>query len=291
MTNTHLFKKTQPWKTVLFVPANKPKYLASAIKLKPDAVQLDLEDSVTPEHKDSARALVQAACEKLKQHGIGSLVRINNSADLTAKDLASVVSENVDAITIPKLESVAQLNEFDQKITSLESNAGMLEGQTKLMGLIETLTGLRNRDGWQNGPKRLAGLALGSEDLCYQIGCEPNKENLIEPCRQVLYAAREANLTAWGMPFSIGEFGDVSGLTDAMLYAKNMGMDGVWCIHPRQVEIAKRIFTLSEAERANAIAIVDAFEQAKEQGLGAVNVNGTMVDLPVYHRARARLET
>lgn len=276
---------TKPWKTVLFVPANKPKYLASAIKLKPDAVQLDLEDSVTADQKDQARALVKGACAQLRSNGIASIVRVNNQPEQLSKDLAASVSENLDAVTLPKLETIAQLEVLDSELSALEQQLDLNVGAISLLGLIETLTGLKNRESWVSAPKRLAGLALGSEDLCQQIGCEPTHENLIEPCRQVLYAAREAGLNAWGMPISIGEFSDIESLEHAIQYAKGMGMDGVWCVHPKQVETVQTIFKVSDDELAHAQRVVAAFEKARADGDGAVKVDGSMVDLPVYKRA------
>lgn len=278
-------QRIRPWRTVLFVPANKPRYLASAIKLKPDAVQLDLEDSVTPENKEQARALIEKACAELRENNIASIVRINHEAKHLSQDLAACVGENINAITIPKLETIAQISSIDQRISNLEESRDLKQGTIKLLGLIETLTGLRNRENWLNAPKRLSGLALGSEDLCQQIGCKPSNNNLIEPCRRVLYAAREAGLYAWGMPLSIGEFTDLDGLKSAMQSSKEMGFDGVWCIHPRQVEIANAVFKLSENELSQARKIVAAFELASATGSGAVNVDGAMVDLPVYQRA------
>jgi len=286
MTNSRLIA----WKTILFVPANKPKYLDSAIKHKPDAVQLDLEDSVITEQKADARQGIEPACEELNSHDIPVVIRINNDPEYAELDLAVAVNKYVSAITIPKLESLSQVQQLDQKITTLETSKGMLTGSIKILGLIETLTGLRNQDSWRNAPRRLHGLALGSEDLCKQIQCAPTQENLLEPCRQVLYAAREAGLSAWGMPISIGEFNNTSELETAMQQAKTMGMDGVWCIHPDQVKIAARVFKTTENELAAAHEIIKAFEQAKEDGDGAVNVNGAMVDLPVYERAKALVE-
>ncbi len=273
------------WKTVLFVPANKPKYLASAINLKPDAVQLDLEDSVTADNKEHARSLVKAACAELAKNGIDSIVRVNANAGDLSEDLRASVFEHVNAITLPKLESIAELEFVDQQMSKLEEQRGLAVGGIKLLGLIETLKGLRNRESWIDAPPRLVGLALGSEDLCQQIGCKPTAANLLEPCRKVLYAAREASLTAWGMPISIGEFTDIKGLEHAMQSAKDMGMAGVWCIHPKQVEIAKGVFTHSDLEIAQAQKIVETFEAAVAAGDGAVTVDGAMVDLPVYQRA------
>ena len=273
------------WRTVLFVPANKPKYLASALKIKPDAVQLDLEDSVSDAHKQEARTFIKSACQQLKSHGIDTIVRINNAPELYLDDLDASVCEHLDAITIPKLNSIEQLKSVEQALTKLESNLALTNGGIKLLGLIETLSGLRYREGWQHAPSRFAGMALGSEDLCQEIACQPTFDNLLEPCRHVLYAAREAGLNAWGMPISIGEFNDSTALEAAMIRAKQMGMDGVWCIHPSQVTLAKRIFTANEDEMAEAQRIVEAFEQAQSDGEGAISVDGKMIDLPVYQRA------
>jgi len=116
------------WKTVLFVPADKPKYLASALRIKPDAVQLDLEDSIHPSKKESARAMVQEACDQLREAGIACLVRVNNEPEHLNADLRSAVEAGVHAVSIPKLNSVADLKHIDDQLARLEqtANAGSI---------------------------------------------------------------------------------------------------------------------------------------------------------------------
>ena len=273
-------------KTVLFVPADKPKYLTSAVNLRPGAVQLDLEDSVAPEHKEHARAQLTQACGRLSQSNILTLVRINNDQYNSPKDLAASLAAGVCTITIPKLETCEQVNRLAESLCELESDYGLEQGSTKLVGLIETVTGLLNRDGWRNASDRLVGLALGSEDLSLDLGCSPTFDNLIDPCRRLLYSAREAKLAVWAYPMSIGNFSDLNKLEHAFTVAKSMGIDGAWCIHPKQVDIAKTIFRIDKSDLQNAKDVVDAFERALRDGDAAVKLNDQMIDLPVYKRAK-----
>ncbi len=288
MTNNQSFRSL---KTVLFIPADKPKFLDSAIKNKPDAVQLDLEDSLAPERKETGRQQLESACAKLSANNITVIVRVNNDKLNFYKDLQAALEAGVDVITIPKLETCAQVNTAVQLIEEAEAEHKVVKGKTKILGLIETVSGIVNRDGWCDASERLVGLALGTEDLCLELGCEPSFENLLEPCRRLLYSAREANLAVWAYPSSIANFSELDELEHAFKTAKAMGIDGAWCIHPTQVDLAKKIFSLSKAEIEEAQAVVNAFEEALAKGNAAVKHNNRMIDLPVYQRAKNILST
>jgi citrate lyase subunit beta/citryl-CoA lyase len=57
-----------------------------------------------------------------------------------------------------------------------------------------------------------------------------------------------------------------------------LGMAGKWAIHPAQIAAALEIFSPTAEEVARARKLKAAYEEALAQGVGSVNVDGTMVD-------------
>jgi citrate lyase subunit beta/citryl-CoA lyase len=104
---------------------------------------------------------------------------------------------------------------------------------------------------------------------------------------QLLNAARAAGIQPLASVFPDVESPD--GMFAYATRARKMGFEGVGCIHPRQIRPAHDAFTPSADEMEHASSIVAGFEQALADGLGAVRINGKMIDAPVYERARRTL--
>ena len=64
-----------------------------------------------------------------------------------------------------------------------------------------------------------------------------------------------------------------------------MGFDGKGAIHPEQVRYINECFMPSEEEIEYAKRVMQAIEEAKKKGLGAVSLDGRMIDEPVVKRA------
>ncbi len=56
-------------------------------------------------------------------------------------------------------------------------------------------------------------------------------------------------------------------------------MDGKTIIHPGQIDICNEIFAPSDQEIETAQSIIKAFSLPENQGKGAINLNGRMVEL------------
>jgi len=138
---------------------------------------------------------------------------------------------------------------------------------------------------------RLTGVFIGSEDLSFDGGFEPTSENLFGPCQRIILAARQGKIRAYGFPGSIAEYRDQELFMSMVNKGKSMGFDGAFCIHPSQVPVVNDAYGISVAQFEQAEKIITAYEQAVAKQLGAVEVDGKMIDLPVVERARQIVAT
>ncbi|HEX9071043.1 MAG TPA: aldolase/citrate lyase family protein, partial [Pseudolabrys sp.] len=194
-------------RSLLFVPADGGSKLDKAVASGADAVIVDLEDSIAPEHKDAARV---AALDFLKRAGAAKqrprlLVRINGlDTGMTDADLDAIVTGRPDAIVFPKAEGGASVVHLDAKLTAREAIAGVPEGQIKILAQgVESAAGLFAAGTFRGASARLIGLTWGPEDLSAELGAEANRDTqgeLTEPYRLArsicLYAAAAAKLPA-----------------------------------------------------------------------------------------------
>ena len=77
----------------LFIPVNREKFVAKAWTRGADCLILDLEDSIPPAEKSSARRMVKDVIPLVKKGGAEIEVRINR--DYEEEDLEAVVGPEV----------------------------------------------------------------------------------------------------------------------------------------------------------------------------------------------------
>jgi citrate lyase subunit beta / citryl-CoA lyase len=283
-------------RSLLFVPADGGSKLDKAVASGADAVIIDLEDSIAPERKDTARA---AALSFLKRHSAPGerprlLVRINGlDTGMTDADLDAIVEGTPDAVVFPKAEGATSVVHLDAKLTAREAIAGVPEGHIKILAqAVETAAGLFAAGTFRGASARLIGLTWGPEDLSAELGAAANRGTdgaLTEPYRLArslcLYAAAAANLPAIETVFV--DFRNSEGLRRDTEVARRDGFTGRLAIHPAQVPIINEVFTPTSAEIEKAKAVVAAF--AAQPGVGAVGIEGKMYDRPHLVRAQALL--
>ena len=267
----------------LYLPGNEPKYFLNASQHNPDAIILDLEDSVAPPAKDAARLLVRNALRAVDFGQCERMVRINQG-DRGLADLDAVVPQNVHVILIPKVESADQVKAADARAERVRRTAG-LESPCFLMPIIESALGCFNALAIATASPNVVALTIGLEDYTADLGAQrtPEGRESFWARQVVVNAARAAGVTPIDTVFS--DFSDMEGLRQACLEAKALGFEGKGCIHPRQVPVVHEAFAPSSEEIEKAKRIVLAFEDAERRGLGVVALGSKMVDPPVVKRA------
>jgi len=277
------------WRSLLFVPAHQPRFIDRAHTRGADALILDLEDSVPSEAKAGARAGVVAAATRVNRGGADVLVRINASWRLAVRDLEAVINPAIHSVVVPKVGSAEQLRAISEVITELEHEAGMPPGSTGLLAQIESPAALFRIQSIAAADPRLLAVSLGSEDFAAEAGMQPNADGLLFPSQQIIFAARAAGILPLGFVASIADYADIEIFDNTIRRASALGFAGGLCVHPRQVPLMNAGYAPSGEDVAEARALLEVYQQALEQGQGAVEFRGRMVDLPVVRRAEELL--
>ncbi|MFT5421098.1 MAG: citrate lyase subunit beta/citryl-CoA lyase [Candidatus Endobugula sp.] len=274
------------WRSLLFIPAHKLDFVDSAGKRDADAIILDLEDSVPAAEKPAARKYLGEKIALLTAQSLDIVIRINHDLINAVADLDVAVTEQTQALMIPKVMGADHIRLLDEAILHLEQQRGLLPGKIRLIALIESIEGLCAVNTIAQSSARLCAMALGTEDLSLDGGFDTEPENFILPAQQLIYAARLANIRSYGFPGSIADYSDINKFAQWQVKAKSMGFNGALCIHPSQVEPINQAYTVSTASLANAKKIVAAYEMAIKNKQGVIEVDGKMVDAPVFERAK-----
>ncbi len=294
-----------PIRSWLFVPGDSERKMAKAPGCGADVVIFDLEDAVAPGAKETARTITRdwlksrnkAATEGNAQSGPQYWVRINPlDTALWQYDVEAILPGKPAGIMVPKAERPAQLKRLIKLLYEQESRNGIVPGDTRLMPLVSETAHAANAISDYgkriNTSSRLAGLTWGAEDLSAAIGASRKRDgrgvwtDLFRMVRaQTLLAAHAAGVAA--IDTLHADFRDEDGLKRVAREAYQDGFSGMMAIHPAQVPIINAAFTPSEGELAEAHAIVELF--AANPGVGALQLNGRMIDQPHLDQARKLL--
>ena len=275
------------WRSMLFVPVTRDKFVASAHTRGADAIILDLEDSVAEAEKPRARTLVPTAAAQVSRSGADVLVRINRPWHQAFRDIEAVVGPGVAALMCPKVESPEHLGVIAELLDTLEAERGLPQGHTRLVALVETADAYFRVREIAKATPRLDALSLGAEDFATALGMEPIGETLQAPKQTIIIAARAAGILPLGFMGTVADFDDLDAFRATIRRSRKFGFTGASCIHPSQVPILNEEFGCSDAELDRARRMVAAYDAAKAQGLGAVAFEGKMIDVPVVERAQA----
>lgn len=268
-------RRQRPRRSRLYLPGNESKYMLNAAVHGPDAVILDLEDSVAPGSKHDARSLVRHALHSLDWAGCERMVRINQGP-AGLEDLAGLGDAPFHLLLIPKVETAAELRALDQACGDRE---------LLFMPILESAKGVMNAMEIAAASPRNVALTLGLEDLTADLGVAKTAagEETRWACSQVIFAAKAHGLQAIDSVY--GDIGDEPGLRQSLRLAKALGFEGKGCVHPRQIRVVHEELAPSAAEVDRARQVVAAFQQAEAQGLGVVSIGSKMIDPPVVKRA------
>lgn len=267
----------------LYLPGNEPKYFINAGLHAPDAVILDLEDSVHFAEKDAARILVRNALASVDFGAAERMVRINQ-LPLGLTDLEAVVPQSPDLVLIPKVETPRQVSDVVAAIDSI-AEAGGGTRPVWVMPILESAVGIENAFAIASASDRVVALTIGLEDYTADLGVAktPSGAESLYARMRVANAAHAAHVQAIDSVY--GDVADSEGLGRWGEASRAMGFEGMGCIHPVQIEVIHRAFAPTSWELERALKIVTAFDDAQARGLGVVSLGSKMIDAPVVQRA------
>jgi citrate lyase subunit beta / citryl-CoA lyase len=268
----------RPRRSALYMPGSNPRVLEKAKTLGADVLILDLEDSVAPEAKESARAQV---AQTVRAGGFGHreiLIRINAmDTPWGSDDLAAARATGADGVVVPKVSVPDDLQALVSRLETLGGGEGI-----GVWVMMETARGILHAGAIAAAvcdPRtRLAGLVMGTNDLSKETRARivPGRAPMRSWLMTCVAAAR-----AYGLDILDGVYNDIAdaeGFERECMEASDLGFDGKTLIHPSQIEPCNRVFSPTPAELDEARRILAAFALPENRGKGVIKVDGRMVE-------------
>ncbi|HEX5600598.1 MAG TPA: CoA ester lyase [Hyphomicrobiaceae bacterium] len=286
------------------IRARLPETIASV-----DVLLGNLEDAIPADEKEAAR---RGFIEMAEQHDFGSTslwVRINALNSPWALDdileIVPSVGSKLDVMMLPKVEGPWDIHYLDQLLAQLEAKH-RIEKPILIHAILETAEGVSNVEEIAAASPRMHGMSLGPADLAASRGMKTTRVGGGHPDYGVLADAAGSGAPRafyqqdlWhytiarmvdacvrnGIKPFYGPFGDFSDDAACESQFRNaflMGCVGAWSLHPKQIAIAKRVFSPDPSEVAFAKRILDAMPD----GTGAVMIDGKMQDDATWKQAK-----
>ena len=268
----------RPRRSVLYMPGSNARAIEKARTLPVDGVILDLEDAVAPEAKEQARAQVAQA---VKAGGFGArevFIRVNGiDTPWHADDMYAAAQAAPDAILVPKISTVEQLERIGQRLLDMR-----VDLKTRLWAMIETPAAIFNINALAGKAHdfeiRLSGLVMGTNDLAKETRTRqvPGRQPMLPWLSQCVLAAH-----AHGIDVLDGVYNDLSdpdGFQRECQQARDFGFDGKTLIHPNQIGLCNAAFSPTPQEVAQAKEMIAAFDLPENKGKGVVQIDGRMVE-------------
>jgi citrate lyase subunit beta/citryl-CoA lyase len=281
----------------MFVPGDRQRMIDKAMTLPVDAIIMDLEDGVAATEKDNARRQIGASLEAVAQSQSqdpsartpARYVRVNAvGSNRFIEDLKAVMRPGLEGLVLPKVDAVSQIRIAEDELGRAEVAHHMHPGGVKLLVAIESPIGLFNAYTIASSSVRIIGLQFGSEDFSREMNLPMRREaeamDLIYARSHIATAAAAAHVQAVDGVWV--DLNDSDGMKRFAKQARRLGMSGISIIHPNQVEDANAAFTPTREDIDYAQAVVNAFEDARARGLGAIAFRGQLLDYPIVDRAR-----
>ena len=286
-------RRKKPSRTVLSVPGHQRKMHIKACGSQADVIMLDLEDSVGIEDKEKARGIVIQSLTELNWGDKTVTFRMNAlDTAFGYRDLLEVAENaghRVDAVVVPKINHPGDIHFVDRLLNGVEAH----KHPAQPMGIeasIETVAGMEAISEIARSSERLESLVFGIADYSASIGARlvslsghGENESAVYPgdrwhfaLSRIVMAAKANELMAIDAPY--GNFKDLEGLKQAAVRSCALGADGKWAIHPGQLETINGVFSPSAEDIARAKQVLTVYNQARNQGRGAIAVDGRMVD-------------
>jgi citrate lyase subunit beta/citryl-CoA lyase len=282
-----------PIRSVLFVPAHRRDWVGKALRVAPQAVILDIEDSVPHELKPQAMANLKAEIAELRAANTPAMVRLNPLSDATGAELDAAVSEGLIAVTLPKAASAAEILALHDLLSYHEGKAGLPHGTVGILPLPETAEGMQDAHLLAKASRRVKGIFGAfsgpvSGDIARAFGFRATDDGLeqIYMNSKLVLDSRSAG-AIYPIAGIIGTALDDLATVERMIRrARDIGYTGVAVLHPTHVAVAHAVYRPTADELVYYQGMLEAFAKAEKAGIAAVRYHGAMVDYAMLPLAR-----
>ena len=268
----------KPRRSVLYMPGSNARALEKVKTLSADGVILDLEDSVAPEAKETARRQVTDA---VKAGGFGArevFIRINGvETPWHADDLAAAAHAAPDAILVPKISNPETLELIGRRLLDMGT-----DHKTRVWAMIETPLAIFNilsiAAEAEDSESRLSGFVMGTNDLAKDTRARlvPGRAPMLSWLSTCVAAARTYGIAILDGVYN--DIGNADGFEMECRQGVELGFDGKTLIHPNQIASCNAVFSPTPEEVAMARRMIAAFDLPENKGKGVVSIDGRMVE-------------
>jgi citrate lyase subunit beta/citryl-CoA lyase len=282
------------FRTLLFIPGNNKRFIEKVKSLNADIICYDLEDSVPLNEKQMARDLVLQALNRKEDYGNRNVyVRINSyESGLAIADLDAIVCDEIDGVVVPKVNNKEEVTHLARRLNNLERQNEMKK-KMGLMASIESAQGLVNSYSIATADSRVKMLVFGVFDFLNDMGLDyvPDGIEYSFARAKVPIDAKAAGVGAIDAIWQ--KIDDLEGLVHDAETARRLGYQGKCVIHPKQLQPVANVFLPSNNEIEWSRKVVQALKETMERGkgIGAVTVDGKMVDAAHYRQAKSVLDS
>jgi citrate lyase subunit beta/citryl-CoA lyase len=293
-------QNTELYRSWMFVPGDRQKMIDKAMGAAVDAILMDIEDGVAPDAKDTSRKQIGESLKQLapRLEADPSLrtparyVRINAVGhERMYADLEHVVTPGLEGLAVPKVDSPEQVKVVEKILDENEPKVGIPAGSVRLLIALESPKGLFNAYAIATSSPRVIGLMFGAEDFSRELNLPLQREgeaaDLIYARSSLVTAAAGAHVQSVDGVWP--NFKDTEGLKTFALQSRRLGFSGMSLIHPAQIELVNGAFTPTPDELDYCRRVVQAFDDARARGEGAIAFGGQLLDMPIVDRARQML--
>ena len=268
----------RPRRSVLYMPGSNVRALEKAKTLPVDGVIVDLEDSVAPEAKETAR---KQAADAVKAGGFGGrevFIRINGvDSPWHADDLSAAARAAPDVILVPKVSTPDTLELIGRRLLDMGTDR-----KTRIWAMIETPLAIFNilsiAAEARDSETRLSGFVMGTNDLAKDTRARlvPGRAPMLPWLSMCVAAARVHGIDILDGVYN--DIGNADGFINECRQGVDLGFDGKTLIHPSQIEPCNTAFSPSPAEVEWARKMIKAFDLPENKGKGVVSIDGRMVE-------------
>jgi len=275
-------------RSLLFVPGHNERLMNSASLSEADVLLLDLEDSVQPRiNKQIARDTIISFVKngQFNRHILFPRINDRESGELL-KDVEQLSIEGIHGFMYPKSKTGEDVYFIDKLLETIEYEKGIPIGTFKLIPLIETSSAVLHAEEICKSSKRVIAIAFGSEDFIGDLEGVHDSDSisLFNPRALIAMAARASNV----IPIDTVHVRvhDLEDLEKNVKLAKNLGFEGMLCLHPKELELAHKYYSPTIQEIENAQEILRLNELAVKEGKGVAIMNGKFIGPPIMISAR-----
>jgi citrate lyase subunit beta/citryl-CoA lyase len=275
----------------LFVPAGEAlEQMEATIASGADVLIAEFEDFTAPAKRPAARASLPRVLSAWREAGFRCAVRINPLASKDGYlDLEAAMEAGAEIIALPKCATAQELRALGEAVGGHEGRLGLPIGSTELLPNIESAAGLVRTLEIALASPRVKACLVASEDMAADLQCErgPDALELNYVRERFLVECRAAGVAPIDCPYT---WTALAGLESETRFAHRLGYQAKSAVTPEHAPVIQRLMTPSGEEVEKARRVVGAFEAARDRGEGRVELEGSLVELPIYSHAKRLLE-